>query len=427
MARPVARRTGWTFADQALSSLTNFALGVLVARAVSPKAFGAFSAAYLLFILINNVGRAIGSEPLVVRFSTASTDTLRRAAGESTGMAFVLGLVCGVGCLAASQVFHGSLGAALVALGVSLPGLMVQDAWRYVFMAQGRPAKAAANDIVFAAVQLVAVAAVIGAGHDTVTTLVLAWGGAATFAALAGIVQSGVRPRPTETGTWLRTHRDIAPSFLMDYVMLIGASQLTLFSVGAITGLTDLGALRAGSVLLGPLTTVLTGARLIATPEIVRLRARAPERFLKTAVLISLAGTAVAATFGIVGTLLPAHIGAAFLGRSWPKAHHAFPYLAAGTAGVAANMGALTGLRVMGDARRIIVSRAVSAPLVVIGGIGGDIAGRAVGSAFGMAVATWLGTAWWWHHFLAANAEAAGTATPSHTEPMVVAVGPDVP
>jgi O-antigen/teichoic acid export membrane protein len=401
----VARRTGWTFVDQALSSLTNFALGVLVARSVSPKAFGAFSVAYLLFIFLNNIGRAVGSEPMVVRFSTATADVLRAAAGRATGMALALGIITGAGCLAAGQLFDASLRPALVALAVSLPGLMVQDAWRYVFMAEGRPAKAAGNDMIFAAVQLAAVAALIAADRDSVSTLVLAWGAAATVAAVAGIAQARTRPHLTKAWAWLVEHRDVAPSFLADYVMLIGAAQLTLFSVGAISGLTDLGALRAGAVLLGPLTTVLTGARLIAVPEIIRLRERAPERFLRTAVVLSAAGTAAAAVFGVIGTILPAHIGVAFLGESWPKAHDIFPYLAAGTAGVAANIGPLTGLRILADARRILLSRVVSAPLVIIGGIVGDVLGRALGAAFGMAIATWLGTAWWWRHFLAAIAD----------------------
>ena len=44
-ARPVAGRAGWGLIDQAFSSLTNFALGILIARTVPIAEFGAFSLA----------------------------------------------------------------------------------------------------------------------------------------------------------------------------------------------------------------------------------------------------------------------------------------------------------------------------------------------------------------------------------------------
>jgi hypothetical protein len=40
------RRFGWAFADQLLSSGTNFLLGVLIARSVGVRDLGAFSIAY---------------------------------------------------------------------------------------------------------------------------------------------------------------------------------------------------------------------------------------------------------------------------------------------------------------------------------------------------------------------------------------------
>jgi hypothetical protein len=42
----VSRRAGWGFADQALSSLTNFGLGIFVAATVSAEQFGTFALIY---------------------------------------------------------------------------------------------------------------------------------------------------------------------------------------------------------------------------------------------------------------------------------------------------------------------------------------------------------------------------------------------
>src|SRR4051794_6381544 len=40
------RRFAWSVADQGISSLSNFVLGILVARSLGPEALGAFALAY---------------------------------------------------------------------------------------------------------------------------------------------------------------------------------------------------------------------------------------------------------------------------------------------------------------------------------------------------------------------------------------------
>ena len=41
------RRLGWGVADQGISSLSNFALGIVAAKSLDPTEFGAFTLAYL--------------------------------------------------------------------------------------------------------------------------------------------------------------------------------------------------------------------------------------------------------------------------------------------------------------------------------------------------------------------------------------------
>ena len=67
--RHVARRASWSFGDQALSSLTNFALAVVVARAVTAEEFGAFGLAFSAYLLVLGLVRAVTAEPLLVRAS----------------------------------------------------------------------------------------------------------------------------------------------------------------------------------------------------------------------------------------------------------------------------------------------------------------------------------------------------------------------
>ena len=48
--------------------------------------------------------------------------------------------------LAAAAVLGGTAGAAFFALGLTLPGLLLQDSWRYSFFALGRGSQAFLND-----------------------------------------------------------------------------------------------------------------------------------------------------------------------------------------------------------------------------------------------------------------------------------------
>src|SRR4051812_2323833 len=68
-----ARRALWTFADQALSSLTNFALTIVIARAVGADSFAAFALALLTFSFVIGLSRAMIGDPYVIRFSAADS------------------------------------------------------------------------------------------------------------------------------------------------------------------------------------------------------------------------------------------------------------------------------------------------------------------------------------------------------------------
>ena len=63
------RRIGWGLADQAVSSLTNFAVSIYVARTLGAEQFGAFSLAYVTYGFALNASRGLSTDPLMVRFS----------------------------------------------------------------------------------------------------------------------------------------------------------------------------------------------------------------------------------------------------------------------------------------------------------------------------------------------------------------------
>ena len=77
--RGVSRRFGWGLADQAVSSLTNFAVSLYVAHSLGLVQFGAFSLAYATYGFALNASRGLATDPLMVRFSGTSVPIWRRA------------------------------------------------------------------------------------------------------------------------------------------------------------------------------------------------------------------------------------------------------------------------------------------------------------------------------------------------------------
>ena len=206
----VTRRLGWGLGDQMLSSSTNFIVGLLVARTLPPGDFGACSIVIVTYALALGASRALASEPLSVGYSAVDDTGWRRGVRSATGLALAMGSVVAAVCLAAGWLLDGSLQAAFLMLGVTIPGLL-QDAWRFAFFAGRKERRAFANDLVWAIVLVPLLALLIITERATVGSLILAWGGAGSIAAVAGIFQSRVLPAPSHTLSWLKEQRALAP------------------------------------------------------------------------------------------------------------------------------------------------------------------------------------------------------------------------
>lgn len=191
--RAMVGRLSWGLADQAASSMSNFAVGIYVARSLGPAAFGAFSLAWVTYGVVLNVSRGLATDPLVVRFSGVPDASWRSAVVRSSGTALGVGTTIGAACLLIGLALGGSVGPAFAVLGVVLPGLLLQDAWRFAFFAAGTGQKAFVNDLVWGVALVPAL--VVAAHVGSVAAFVLAWGASASVA--AGTAASSPASGPT--------------------------------------------------------------------------------------------------------------------------------------------------------------------------------------------------------------------------------------
>ncbi|WP_432192856.1 hypothetical protein [Streptomyces sp. bgisy027] len=392
--RAFAGRLSWGLADQAASSISNFAVGIYVARSLGVTAFGVFSLAWVTYGVVLNVSRGLATDPLVVRFSGVSDSAWRGAVARSSGTALGVGAAIGAGCLAAGLALGGQVGPAFACLGVMLPGLLLQDAWRYSFFAAGTGKKAFVNDLVWGVALVPAM--VLAARVDSVAAFVLAWGASATVAAGYGYVQSGILPRTARARAWLREQRDLGYRYLVENVSLSGASQLRAYGLGAIVGVGAVGAVRGAELLLGPFLAVLMGLSLVTVAEAARVLRRAPDRLGRFCLLLG-GGQAVAALcWGGALLLMPDRLGELVLGDVWHSAAQLVVPVTLGVAGAGLGTGAAAGLRALAAARRSLRCQLFASACYVAGGLGGAALAGTVGSAWGVATATLAASAVWW-------------------------------
>lgn len=386
----MAGRAGWALTDQAVSSLTNFALGVLIARSVNAENFGAFSLAFATYLIILNLARAIGTQPLVIRYSAVDPAVWRRGAAAATGTMFGVGVAAGLLCIAIGAVIGPPAGATFIALGIALPALLVQDAWRFVFFAGARDRDAVLTDLVWAITLITFLVVLAGVAPGT-PQAVLGWGASATIAAVVGARLSGVVPSPRALRSWVREHGDLVWRYSAEVLVGLGASQVAIYVVGVTAGLVQAGSIRAAAILLGPMHVVLQAAHLIAVPEGVRIRRRSPARFRLATAALSAGLAMVIFAWVLFASLLPDDIGRSLLGESWDAARSVLFPLGLALVAQGVSGGSLVGLRVLADASSSLRARILDAGFSLVFGVGGALLGGAVGAAWGIAAGEWAG------------------------------------
>lgn len=403
----VMRRLGWGVMDQGVSSLTNFAVVFLMAHSLGAPDFGAFSLAYLTYGLCLNLSRAVSSYPLQVRYSDVDIKRWRRAVARSGGAALLVGLATGACCLVVGIVLHGGLRAAFVGLGLTLPGLLLQDSWRYAFFVLKRGSFAFCNDGIWAVVQLPSMVALYECGVRNLFWFVIAWGGSASVAALAGPIQAKVLPQPTRALDWLVQHRDLGTRYALLDLINSGVSQLRSYAIVGILGLSVVGYVQAAGTLMGPFMIIFYGAGLVTVPEAVRVVHDAPQRLMTLCTRIAIGLCAASLIWGaLLIVILPRGVGHLALGAIWRPTYPLVPLQVLTVAGQAFSVGSSTGLSALGAAGRTLRAVAISSVAFLACGFAGAFVYHAQGTMAGGVISAWFGAFLLWRELRKATAEA---------------------
>jgi O-antigen/teichoic acid export membrane protein len=391
----VASRAGWNLIDQAVSSLSNFGLSVVIARAVDIRQYGAFAVAYAVFTLLLGLERTLVSQPLSIRYTNSSPVVFRRHARRAAGAAILAGLVSAVlvACLG-GPLSGGSL--SLYAIAVLMPGLFLQDSWRTIFICRGDPRKAALNDAVWTVLMFPVLIILIHLGYSKPWQLVAGWGVTGWIAAIVGIVQARLFPQLRKAWSWAWGHRALSGFLAAEQLSAYGSLQIALLIVAGLGGRADAGAFRGAQTLLGPMNMLALGGMAFVVPEFVRTKGLSTQGRIRAALAFSSALATIDLAWGLVLNFIPNRLGTLALGATWFRAHELIIPLTVGLAALAFALGPLTALQSVGRVREAFRVSVLLAPLLLVGTVAGLHFGGVRGAAWGMASAQWLVVPVWW-------------------------------
>jgi O-antigen/teichoic acid export membrane protein len=418
-----ATRGVWNIVDQLISSANNFLVQIVIAKSVSQGDFGTFAIVFSIFSVAIGFFRALSTAPVGMRFSGASDTEFGRVTAASTGLTLGGSLIVGAGLVATGLLapVDAVLGHSLLALGVILPGLLMQDAWRQVLFARLKPAGACLLDGTWGVLQLLAVVVLFVGGVGDVPAYVLAWGGAALAASFVGLAQLRTRPRPGKALGWLREQSSMTRYLVPEYVLLQSGAQIAVLVVAAAAGTAAAGSLRGANMLTVPATIMSTGLMTFAVPELARRRATMSHRaWTYAALTISGLIVVTGVVWGSLFLLLPDGVGLSLLGDSWAGTKEVLVPIIVGQAGSALSVGPAAVLYANEGAKVTIRLHAVYAVLLIGMSTVGALLWGAVGTAWGMAAAFWLTVPWW---YVSAHRHVRRPAVPPQTSVEPTPVG----
>jgi O-antigen/teichoic acid export membrane protein len=371
---------------QGLTALTTLLLSVMVARNATASAFGAFAVAFLVYSLVLEFSRAVVGQPLQISFASATQEEFRNSAGHALGAAVVFGLIAALSTAVAGLVVGGQSGAALIALGLWFPTLILQDTYRMAFFTEGTPKRAAAIDSVRAVVVLGGCLGALAAGvADRVVIPLTLWGFGAAVATLYGIVLLRVGPTMRGSVRWMRNRQHLSCYLGVEYLLKMGIGQAGILMVGFVET-AGVGALRGAQVLLGPMNVVGTAAMVFTTTEVARRpTASARHRSLLAGAVSGILWVAITAYVGFL-LVLPDSWGEHLLGDTWTGAKSVMLPICLAAAAASLTAGPVATLYGMGLARATFSINVLRAALNIVLLAVGILKWGAVGAAWALAI-----------------------------------------
>ncbi|ULE33955.1 hypothetical protein [Mycobacterium sp. IDR2000157661] len=386
-------------ADQLLFSLSNFMLTVMVARESTAAEFGAFSLAYVVFLVVQGGARGLVAETFSVSHSTSSESDWRDAAKNGAGSAATMGVIVGVAISLGGWLVGGSFGQAVCALGLLLPGLLLQDFMRYAALAARRPRAAALNDCIQLLFQSVGIAFLVLGGDTAVWQILAAWGLSAWIAGAFSASHLRVRPNLCGMRRWFDRQGVLPRRLAADNLITQLGQHSGSLALAAVAPISAVGAFNGGTTLFRPASVFSMAVKSAVVPELVRSARRSISRFQREILLTAGLLAALSIVWSAVVLALPDSVGVAVLGDTWETAEPLLPYLAIAQIVSSCTIAPMVGLRSLADGSRTVRARIYTTAIFVGSQVAGALINGAIGTVVALAISSPISASIWWAYY----------------------------
>jgi O-antigen/teichoic acid export membrane protein len=376
-----------TIADQGASSVSNFALALIVAHYSSASALGVFAILTSTYVLSQGLVRSLSSDCLLTR---SEVDASLRSNYERGGYLAAIVLSVSVAALVAavSGLLPSEFTLPFVIFAVSFPLMACQDFARFIGISRYDPAYAIRLDLAWLVLFLVAYAVLREEGLTTLSWLFGAWSGAGALVGLWTLRAHFARTRRRQLlEFWDRSERGVGLRFAGQFMLVTSWTYFVSYLLLFVLPLADIGVFKLSQLALGPITVLLAGVQsaliALATKRF-QLDAHRAVRFLFIGGVGSFALTMVW-TVAIYGA--PPHVMTSLFGRNWMQARVILPYAGLAVAFASFANAAVSGLRAMRAASENLRLSVVMVPFLFIFCLGGAELYGTRGAAGGLALA----------------------------------------
>ena len=405
-----SKRSAWAVADQGVSSVSNLLVLILVARSVAPAEFGAFAVAVETYLVLVFVGRGISSDVLVTAHAADAPAALNRAARAGAAVMIWAGSALALVVGAIGLALDGPLGSNLAMLALVLPGLLIQDFVRYVFVVRERPDVAFALDSLWLVLEIPVLVMATRADQSSAMLLAL-WGACGLVTGAVGLAWARLIPTgPAAAVAWLGRHLRLWPYFVLENLVFRATILIVMVGLTITAGLAGVAGLRAATAIFAPVGVLGRGVAVVAVPDLAR-RVADPPAVRRGVRRLAWLLTPLPLMLAAALLMAPDRVGKELFGESWQLAAPLLWLTAISAAGSMYATALTVGLRALQAARSGLTARIVVALLSVVAALVGGWAGGAYGAALALAASSPVHAAVWWWQF-----HRAGSPRPTNAE-----------
>ena len=229
------------FVDQAIMSLGSITYLVCAAQFLSPAELGGFALGLATLALALSVVRAICGEALLVR--VAETRDFEAQAGAMLGLVALLALLACCLCLVVALTWR-SASAVFVATAFAVPGVLLQDAVRYLLIARRDARALIVSDLVWVGASSATILA-SASNWQSAGAVLAAWSCAMLTMSVGLLLTFRWSPEVRSALGWLRASRHQSAAFAVESIVGAVVGYATTVVIAATASEADVAAYRA--------------------------------------------------------------------------------------------------------------------------------------------------------------------------------------